>query len=136
MRLLPATLWLALMAWAGMCIGVAAQELGDFGHRHSEWHHWYDSAEDGGPLMRPHQPHIKCCEVDCRPTKARSNGDGWEVWVDREWVAVPHDRIKRITPKGLPIKTPNGMAHVCASKKQTWARSIEIYCFIEPETEG
>jgi hypothetical protein len=36
MRLLPATLWLALMA--GMCSGAAAQELGDFGHRHSEWH--------------------------------------------------------------------------------------------------
>jgi hypothetical protein len=131
MRLLPATLALALVA--GPAVG---QELGDFGHGHHQWHHWYNSAEDGGPLMRPHQPNVKCCDNDCRPTKARHHGVFWEVWVDREWVAVPEERIKRVTPKGLPIRTPNGMAHVCASRKQTWMPLIQIYCFVEPETEG
>jgi hypothetical protein len=129
MRLLPATLLLALMVPAG------AQELGDFGHGHAEWHHWYHSADDGGPLKRPYDTRTNCCDVDCRPTKARHDGSQWWVWVDRAWEPVPEDRIKRTTLSGKPVKTPNGMAHVCASRRSPHLEPV-IYCFIEPESDG
>jgi hypothetical protein len=39
---------LALLAFAAR-----GQEFGDFGVGHHEFHGWYETGENGGPLMRP-----------------------------------------------------------------------------------
>jgi hypothetical protein len=106
-----------------------AQEFGDYGEGHAEWHNFYNTGENGGPLMRPHQPSVKCCEGDCRPTKAMRRNDRWYAWVDRGWVLVPLDRIKE------NIRTPNGTAHVCAARR-FGGSNPEIFCFVEPNIEG
>ena len=104
-----------------------AQELGDFGVGHAQWHEWYETAENGGPLMRPTNPNIRCCGSDCRPTKAKFENGRWLVWVDRGWEPVPNESIKQ------NISTPNGQAHVCSSLRSEWSRPT-IFCFVLPES--
>ena len=100
--------------------------LGDYGFGHDEWHDWYNTGENGGPLMRPNQKHTKCCDGDCRPTVAAFKNGAWKVYVDRGWEPVPEHVIKwGLTP-------PNGTAHVCASKRTEHSKPI-IFCFIVPE---
>ena len=45
--------------------------VGDYGVGHEQYHPWYQTGERGGPLMRPAQPSMSCCDGDCRPTTAR-----------------------------------------------------------------
>jgi len=118
-----------LVLW---CFPVASQELGDFGYHHHTFHEWYNKGENGGPIMRPHQPSTKCCEGDCRPVKAKFTSGHWFVYVDRIWVKVPPERIKvGIVPPEKPFRS----AHVCASKYN--GKDLpEIYCFILNETES
>ena len=104
-----------------------AQEIGDFGLGHAEWHHWYETGENGGPLMRPTFPDVRCCGGDCRPAKAVFRNGAWQVYVDRGWETVPEDAVKR------NVGTPNGMAHVCASQRAEYVRPF-IYCFVPPES--
>lgn len=101
-------------------------EVGDFGFGHAEWHYWYNTGENGGPLMRPDSPSVKCCDNDCRPTKAIFKNDAWYVWVDRGWEIVPEGSIKRgLTP-------PSSLPHVCATRRTEMSRP-RIYCFVFPE---
>lgn len=102
-----------------------AQEFGDYGAGHAEFHHWYQNGEldaqgKPGPVMRPHQPTIPCCNGDCRPTRVRIRAGGLDVWLDRKWRRVPANRIK-------DIPTPNGTAHACASRPDTEG-AVEIFC--------
>jgi hypothetical protein len=113
------------------CFPVVAQEFGDFGVGHAQFHHWYNTGENGGPLTRPYGlPGIKCCDDDCRPTKARMKDDGsWEVWIERRWWPVPPERIKTNVPN------PTTFAHVCASRTYDGALPPTIFCFVPPEPE-
>jgi hypothetical protein len=37
---------------------------------------------------------VSCCSIaDCRTTDYRTNGDGYEAFVDNRWIAVPRDRV-------------------------------------------
>jgi hypothetical protein len=113
-----------------MCGLSRAQEFGDFGVGHEQYHHWYNHGEDGGPLLRPYgNPGIKCCDGDCRPTRARQKPDGsWEAWIDRRWWPVPDERIKSNVPN------PTTFAHVCASQSYDNIPPT-IFCFVPPEPE-
>jgi len=103
-----------------------AQEIGDYGVGHPQWHHWYETGENGGPLMRPTQPDVKCCGADCRPTKAMFKNGSWFAWIDHGWEPVPNDRIK------FNLTAPNSGAHICASQRTEHARPV-IFCFVPPE---
>ena len=110
-------------------VSVSSQEggeVGDFGVGHAEWHHWYETGENGGPLMRPAHPEIKCCGADCRPTKAVFKNGAWTVYVDGGWEKVPDETIKR------NVISPDSGAHICASPRTEHARPF-IYCFVPPE---
>jgi hypothetical protein len=114
MRFIPATLWLALMAWVGMCIGAAAQE-----HHHppqdAEMHdlfyqHW----------MMPDDRSRSCCNKhDCAPAEARFDRQTgrWMAFsrIRQEWVEVPEAKIEheRDVPMG---------AHLCEN-------SSGVLCF-------
>ena len=109
-----------------------AQEIGDFGVGHGTFHHFYNTGENGGPLMRPHQPTTKCCDGDCRPVKAKFQNGHWHVYIDRIWVLVPTNRIKvGIKPPEQPFRS----AHVCASKYNGKDLPI-IHCFVPVETDS
>jgi hypothetical protein len=112
-------------------VAARAQEIGDFGFGHEQYHDWYNTGENGGPLLRPYgTPGIKCCDGDCRPTKARLKEDGsWEVWVERRWLPVPPERIK------TNVSNPSTLAHVCASKDYGISPPA-IFCFVPPEIES
>lgn len=115
--------------------------IGDYGCLHDRQHHWYQSGEPRGgqvdekgnvkmgPLMRPHDPTIRCCDGDCRPTKARLQGDQWQAMIDGEWEPIPEDRIKR------NVVSPDGMAHVCAERRPA-DRPPVIHCFVQPEGDS
>lgn len=114
--------------------GVKAQEqqLGDYGFGHHTFHHFYDTGEGGGPIMRPYAPGTKCCDGDCRPVRAKLVRNTWHVFIDGIWVMVPENRIKvGITPPEKPFRT----AHVCAAKYN--GKDVpEIYCFIPVDVDG
>jgi len=107
-------------------------EFGDFGYLHRDFHPWYSTAERGGPLMRPHNPTVRCCHDDGRPTKAKFTAGNWYAYVDRMWVLVPPNRIKLgFTPPDKPFRS----AHVFASRFNG-KDPVEIYCFIPAEADG
>lgn len=95
-------------------------EIGDFGCRHHDYHNFYQTGENGGPIMRPDNPTISCCDGDCRPTKVKYEGDKIFAYVDRKWVHIPQSKIKE-------IKKPDSLAHICATSV--------VYCLILPEIE-
>jgi hypothetical protein len=70
------------------------------------------SASDGTP----------CCAIaDCRRTTSRPTAEGFEVFIDDTWVAVPSDRILQ------RIDNPTGQAVVCCAP-----RTKIILCFVRP----
>jgi hypothetical protein len=104
--------------------------IGDFGCGHAQWHHWYSTGEqraDGtpGPIMRPHQPTIGCCGIDCRPTKTKFEGGQWFALIDGKYEAIPDNRIK------YNVVSPNMMGHICAERRMEY-HPITIHCFIRP----
>jgi hypothetical protein len=107
--------------------------LGDFGCLHAEYHHWYQTAENGHPLMRPDFPAQPCCGNDCRPTKAKQDpaSGAWSALIDGRWVRIPESKIKTVHADGrTPLVNPSGMAHICATPNP-----ITIYCFVPPDTQ-
>lgn len=122
-----------LFVLSGVSRAQDAPQFGDFGFGHAEYHHWYQTGEpraDGkpGPVMRPHQPNVPCCNGDCRPTKVRNRFGVMEVWLDRKWRIVPADRIKN-------IPTPHGLSHACASRP-FGDGSVEIFCVMPGKPGG
>lgn len=101
-------------------------QIGDFGVGHAQWHHWYQSGENGGPIMRPYQPTISCCNGDCRPTLARFRDGQWLALIDGQYDPVPESRVKR------NATSPNSGAHVCAPRR-TSTEPVIPYCFVPPE---
>jgi hypothetical protein len=108
MRLIPATLLLALM------VPAVAQE-----HRHPPQHadihdHFYSTWE------RPDMPGVSCCDKkDCAPAEARFK-DG--VWHARqvgtsEWLTVPASKIEQRRD------SPDGRSHLCNIRDH-------VICFI------
>lgn len=118
--------WLAgVVIFIVAATAAKAQEFGDYGAGHAEFHHWYQTGEPDahgkpGPVMRPHQPNVACCNGDCRPTRVRIRAGGLEVWIDRKWRRVPAARIK-------DIPTPNGTTHACATRPDAEG-AVEIFC--------
>jgi hypothetical protein len=119
MRLLPATLWLALMAWVGLTIGAAAQE-----HHHptetitDEVGRFYDMWD------RIDLPGSSCCSrKDCYVPPVRYIDGHW--WFERredlKWVRVPPEKIE------TRYDSPDGRAHVCAAPPG--ALDI-VFCFL------
>lgn len=109
--------------------------VGDFGCQHKEFHGWYQSAEDGKPLMQPPNPTSSCCTDDGRPTKARSpSGDenDWEAMIDGKWEKIPLKVIKDKHADGVtPLVNPTGLAHIFATRRHgNW--TPKIYCFVKP----
>ncbi len=106
--------------------------IGDFGCRHNEYHNWYQTGENGGPIMRP-DVGGSCCNVDCRPTKVRfeldeKGNDKVYAFIDGAWILVPPGKIKK-------VKKVDSLAHVCASRA-TYYSGMTIYCVILPELEN
>lgn len=100
--------------------------FGDFGVGHAEFHHWYETGENGGPLMRPDMPGGRCCTDDGRPAKSKYVDGNWWVYIDGRWEKVPPQRVK------TDVEQPNNTAHVFASKRQH-GMAPTIYCFIPPK---
>jgi hypothetical protein len=107
MRLFPATLWLALMAWVGMTIGAVAQHhhhptetiTGEVGKFYETW-------------MRPDMPHVSCCNLkDCYATAAKFENGRWRAQrrEDGKWLTIPESKIERNRDM------PDGRAHLCAA---------------------
>lgn len=95
-------------------------ELGAWGCQHHENHGEYQGwrAKNGGG----------CCNgEDCRPVRARPDGDGgWSIWVPefREWLPVPDYAV------GAPDKFKDGRSHACTSKPgKSWPSAFHIFCF-------
>ncbi len=109
-------------------ISAHGQEIGDFGVGHAEWHHWYQTGENGGPLKIPNSQ-VNCCDDDCRPTKAKFENGRWYAYIDRQWELVPEGAIKE------NIESPNGMAHICASRREA-GQPIRFFCFVKPRIDS
>jgi hypothetical protein len=130
--LLLAVLSFALAAFILSAIMVpksgSAQEgqIGDFGIGHAQWHHWYQTGENGLSLKRPYEPSISCCNGDCRPTLAKFRDGQWFALIDGQYDPIPESRIKR------NVTSPSGIAHVCAAKRTNKA-PIVPFCFVTPE---
>jgi len=127
-----ATYWLAAALILASTFAHAF-EFGDFGYGHDEFQTWYETGENGGPLMRPDDPKTRCCYGDCRPTKGRMRNGVWEVWLDRRWWRVPDAKMK------TNVTQPNNTAHACASKPyagEGGKMAIAIHCFIPPKLEN
>jgi hypothetical protein len=64
---------------------------------------------------------ISCCSMaDCRITEYRTNGVGYEAFIDDKWLAVPPDRVLQHT------NNPTGRAIVC------YMPGRGILCFVRP----
>jgi len=64
---------------------------------------------------------ISCCSMaDCRVTEYRTNGVGYEAFIDDKWLAVPPDRVLQHTDN------PTGRAIVC------YMPGRGILCFVRP----
>jgi hypothetical protein len=76
-------------------------------------HDWYESLKEPGTTY-------PCCSIaDCRPTEYRLGGNGYEAFLDRQWVKIPDERV--ITGQSNPI----GRAVVCRSPANG-----AILCFV------
>lgn len=117
---------LAVAFLAALAFSAKGQEFGDFGVGHAEYHHWYETGENGGPLMRPDMPGGRCCTDDGRPAKSKYVDGNWWVYIDGRWEKVPPQRVK------TDVEQPNNTAHVFASKRQHGIAPT-IYCFIPPK---
>jgi hypothetical protein len=106
MRFIPATLWLALMAWVGMTIGAAAQA-----HHHPTETITGEQGQFYAGWMRPDMPHVSCCDrKDCYSTEARFVNGRWQAKrrEDGKWLTVPESKIERNR------EMPDARAHLCA----------------------
>jgi hypothetical protein len=82
--------------------------------------------ENADPALAPwfqslRQPEtgISCCSIaDCRPTEYRTVDDGYEVWVNNQWLPVPPRTILQ------RADNPVGRAVVC------WTPQRGIMCFV------
>jgi hypothetical protein len=108
--------------------------FGDYACLHDRFHDWYNTAENGKPIMRPHMPSVKCCEDDCRPTKAELIDGKWYVLIDGGLAYVHPSRIKSRETLTQQDDGGGGTAHVCAARRTPHGEP-EIYCFIPPELQ-
>ena len=64
---------------------------------------------------------VSCCSLaDCRIADYRTDGNGYEAFVDDKWLAVPPDRVLQHTDN------PTGRAIVC------YMPGRGILCFVRP----
>ena len=73
---------------------------------------WFQS------LRQPGSGHSCCSIADCRTVEYRIEGDHYEAWIKRRWIAIPPDRILERTDN------PTGHAVAC------WNVRLEILCFV------
>jgi len=122
MRLFPATLWLAPMAWLGMCIGAAAQA-----HHHPTETLTGDVARFYETWMKPDKPTSSCCnKQDCYATAARFENGRWTARrrEDGKWLPIPESKIERNRDM------PDGRAHLCAPPAgHPHYGPDEVFCF-------
>ncbi len=99
-------------------------EEGAFGCGHEENHEQYKE-------WRTNTGASCCNNEDCRPVRARPEGDGqWSIWVPeiKTWVRVPDSAMQK------PDKFHDGRAHACTSKPGNFMMPIPyVYCFSPSE---
>lgn len=104
--------------------------LGDYGYEH-----WPNHGDYQATFGDKHK--CACGTGDCRVTDWREtqlgSPTGYDILVDREWVAVPAD-----TFMPLPNEVPRGLllrrAHVCAYVDST-TRMLKIPCALIIKTQ-
>jgi hypothetical protein len=75
---------------------------------------WFKSLRQPGTGM-------SCCDIsDCQAVNARTSAEGYEVFIDGRWIAVPEDKI--LNGKNNPL----GRAVACYTPRQG------ILCFVRP----
>jgi hypothetical protein len=69
--------------------------------------------------LRQPETGMSCCSIsDCRPVDYRSTGDGYEVFIDGNWLPVPPKKVLQRTD------TPLGRGVVC------YTPAHGIMCFV------
>lgn len=75
---------------------------------------WFESLRQPGTGM-------SCCSIsDCRPVDSRVGPDGYEAWIDNNWLPVPANRFLQSQPN------PLGRAVAC------YMPVLGIMCFVRP----
>jgi hypothetical protein len=85
-------------------------------------------------LLQPGGRHLPCCSVaDCHVTTSRVTNAGYEVVIEKSWVAVPADRVVQ------QVSNPTGRAVVCyrhilnpGTSGDIDQAGIMIFCFVRP----
>jgi len=70
-------------------------------------HGWYESLKQPGTGA-------SCCSIaDCRPVDYRLAGDGYEAFLNAQWIRVPDDKVLRgignPTQRGVLCRSPSGI---------------------------
>lgn len=101
--------WMVIALSAVVLSSHAAPPPGSSG----QYHDWYSK------LLQP-DTGMSCCSIsDCRHEPWRQTSDGYDVFIDGEWVRIPDDKILKRTDN------PTGEAVTCHAGKT-------IFCFIRP----
>jgi hypothetical protein len=107
-------------------------EVGTFGYGHMENHEQYKDWHNASGMS--------CCNgQDCRPVRARPDGDGkWSIWIPEyhAWVPVP------ASAKLQPDLLKDGRSHACTADPNVWkeygrpAEELPVYCFSHAEIKS
>jgi len=107
LRLSGAVLWFASFAVLGIAASIAAPpENAD-----PALHGWFESLKQPGSG-------VSCCSIaDCRPVEYRLVADGYEAFIDANWVRIPDDKVLHGTSnpvaRGIACRSPISGTILC-----------------------